>query len=183
MSLFLNLNHLVSRNQTSNLPMIPRHSLVNDGHLLDTQVTATVDLYSEAAEDLAVYTAEADIVVFFGATNRLLVSGLVGVELDQRLNGPSLIGGQLVLDVRLDRVLHCENSIPHPGQSTSTFFNFFFVTVKVLGYPLVPYPGFVSRSDTYSNRFLQTVNNFLRVLTDHPQPIVVQSARVLNACL
>ena len=115
----LNLSQLVSRNEASHLPPVPRHPLVHNRHLLRTQCPALVDLDSKAAEDLTVHSTESHTVVLLSVARSLFVSSLVGVEFHQCLDRPGGIGGELVLEVGLGCFLHCGTSIDQPVAESS----------------------------------------------------------------
>ena len=123
--LVLNLSQLVSRNEPSHLPPVPRHPLVDNRHLFRTECPATVDLYSKAAEDLTVHPTEPHTVVLLSVASSLLVSSLVGVEFHQCLDRPGGVGSQLVLEVGLGCFPHCGTSIDEPVAESSLSQRFF----------------------------------------------------------
>jgi hypothetical protein len=57
---------------------------------------------------------------------------LKSVNLDQSLDSPSLVGGQLILDVLSNFHFHRENTIPATNPSVKTFFNFFLEKISTI---------------------------------------------------
>ena len=121
----LNLSHLFSRNKTSNLLMITGHLLKHNSHLFDTKITTLVHLFSKTGKNLTINSVESNTVQIGSLTRCLFIQSLKSVNLDQSLDSPSLVGGQLILDVLSNFHFHRENTIPATNPSVKTFFNFF----------------------------------------------------------
>ena len=111
--LVFDLGQFISRNKTRHLFPIPRHFLVHNGHLFNTKVTTLVHLFSKTGKDIRIQSIETNTVVLLGGLTVLFVNSLTFVDLDQSLDSPSRVGGQLVLDEILSDRLHCGN-ILHP---------------------------------------------------------------------
>lgn len=121
----LNLNHLFRRNKTSHLLVIPGHLLKHNSHLFGTKVTSLVHLFSKTGKNLTVNSVESNTVQVGSLAGGLFIHSLESVNLDQSLDSPSLVGGQLILDVLSNFHFHRENTIPATNPSVKTFFNFF----------------------------------------------------------
>ena len=120
--ILFNLRQLFSRNKTSNLLVIPRHFLINNRHLFHTKSTPLVHLFSKTTKNLAVNTTETNTIQISSLTSNLLIQSLKSVNLHQSLHSPSLVGGQLILDVLSNFHFHRENTIPATNPSVKTFF-------------------------------------------------------------
>ena len=121
--ILLNLNHLFRRNKTSHLLVIPRHLFKHNSHLFDTKITSLVHLFRKTGKNLAVNSVETNSIQIGSLPSNLLIHCLQSVNLHQSLHSPSLVGGQLILDVLSN--FHRENTIPATNPSVKTFFNFF----------------------------------------------------------
>ena len=100
------LCQLALGDEAGDLLPIAGHFLEHNRHLLGAQVATTVDLSGEAAQNLGIAPAEANAVVVAGVTGILLIGGLKGVNLDQTLDRPGAVGGELVLEVALGDSFH-----------------------------------------------------------------------------
>lgn len=97
------------------------HFLEHNRHLLGAEVATTVDLGGKAAQDFGIAAAKANAVVVAGVTAALFVGGLKGVNLDQTLDRPSRIGGELVFEVGLRGSVHVGYSIQEPVLTARRF--------------------------------------------------------------